>query len=448
VTNSSPETVVPRSKARGGRASRPRWDRERGEALRRLRLLRGMRQQDLADRVGQPRTVLSNWENGLRAPSAANVEALSQSLDVDPAVLLTAPPPPLPAHPPSDDPWSYREFANGSGARRVGRFREQVTTFAELAENEMAAARWSRLRSASYAVAADLLGDTARRAGSGARSAAVGTALATAVRTHLGTATGPLPALHVTAERCGAHIFLATLARGDAGRLRAVAVEQPSIGLSVLVNAAQDDARRLLAFAEALGQQLLEPPLGELALVWPPDAQPRARAWLRQAAAAFAAELVLPRTAAFLEAAAVEPLQQAIGGADARRRAQEVVLADVVQTYTCPVGVAVGRLREPWRLGRADTARLLTSTSSSLTRALSHGLVHTPGLGDLPPRFVELLLTQVSAATASVQGVAELAGVDVAEVEELRMRQTAADSASDDGWLDAEWARSAGPAVA
>jgi transcriptional regulator with XRE-family HTH domain len=447
MTDSSPNRVLPRAEARAIRPGRPRWDREQGESLRQWRILRGLRQQDLAERVGQPRTVLSNWENGLRAPSATNVEALSRSLDVDPAVLLTAPPATPAADPAPNPPSTYQAFTNGSGTRRVTRFRDQVTTFAALAENEIAAARWSRLRAASYAVAADLPGDTTGR-GSGARSVAVGTALATAIRTHLGTATGPLPALHVTAERCGAHIFLATLGGGDTGRLRAITVEQPSIGLSVLVNAAQDDARRLQAFAEALGQQLLEPAVGEVALMWPREAQPRAGARLGQAAAAFAAEFVLPRTAASLAAAAVEPLQQAIGGTNARRRAQEIVLADMVQTYTCPVGVALERLREPWRLGKAKTARLLVSASTSLARALSHGLEPTHGLNALPPRFVELLLTQVNAATASVQGIAELAGVDVAEVEELRLRQLAADSASDDGWLDADWALAAGPAVA
>src|SRR5437763_8245238 len=64
------------------------WAQQHGARLRRLRIERGLRQQDLAERIGAARTVYSNWETGTRRPNAANLTALATALGVSVEELL------------------------------------------------------------------------------------------------------------------------------------------------------------------------------------------------------------------------------------------------------------------------------------------------------------------------------------------------------------------------
>jgi transcriptional regulator with XRE-family HTH domain len=113
----------------------PEWSAEHGAALRRLRIRQGMLQQELAAAVGQPRTVVSNWETGVRAPSPARRAAIAAALHVEPhelATLARQAEEPGPA-----GPWSiFRdmidEYLDEDGGRRVDRFTAQVELFGRL----------------------------------------------------------------------------------------------------------------------------------------------------------------------------------------------------------------------------------------------------------------------------------------------------------------------------
>ena len=61
-----------------------------GETLRRLRMEKGLSQQQLADRLHVERSTFSNWEAGRRMPDAAMVSQIAEVLGVDAAVLLSA----------------------------------------------------------------------------------------------------------------------------------------------------------------------------------------------------------------------------------------------------------------------------------------------------------------------------------------------------------------------
>src|SRR5215470_14642619 len=65
------------------------WGAEQGETLRRLRRARNLRQSELADLIGQPRTVVSNFENGSRTPRPDLITRFAQVLQVDAAELLS-----------------------------------------------------------------------------------------------------------------------------------------------------------------------------------------------------------------------------------------------------------------------------------------------------------------------------------------------------------------------
>lgn len=60
----------------------------RADRLRRERELAGMRQQDLADKIGVDRSAVACWERGVRQPGSARFAALCDALNLDPADLL------------------------------------------------------------------------------------------------------------------------------------------------------------------------------------------------------------------------------------------------------------------------------------------------------------------------------------------------------------------------
>ena len=58
------------------------------ENLRKLRIEKGLSQQDLADRLHVERSTVTKWETGKRLPDAAMIAELSECLDTDVSELL------------------------------------------------------------------------------------------------------------------------------------------------------------------------------------------------------------------------------------------------------------------------------------------------------------------------------------------------------------------------
>ena len=61
-----------------------------GETLRRLRIEKGLSQQQLANKLHVDRTSISNWEGNRRFPDVDMLSLLAKALDVDVAVLLAS----------------------------------------------------------------------------------------------------------------------------------------------------------------------------------------------------------------------------------------------------------------------------------------------------------------------------------------------------------------------
>lgn len=59
-----------------------------GEALRRLRMEKGLTQQQLADRLHMDRTSITSWEKGRRMPDVASISLLADALGVDVVTLM------------------------------------------------------------------------------------------------------------------------------------------------------------------------------------------------------------------------------------------------------------------------------------------------------------------------------------------------------------------------
>lgn len=60
-----------------------------GQNVRRLRVERGLSQEELAFRAGMKRSYLSDMERGTRNPSVRALGRISEALDVAPQVLLS-----------------------------------------------------------------------------------------------------------------------------------------------------------------------------------------------------------------------------------------------------------------------------------------------------------------------------------------------------------------------
>lgn len=60
------------------------------DTLKKLRTEKGLSQRELAERMYVTRTAITKWESGNRLPDAAMIKRLSEVLDVDVSVLLSA----------------------------------------------------------------------------------------------------------------------------------------------------------------------------------------------------------------------------------------------------------------------------------------------------------------------------------------------------------------------
>ena len=64
-----------------------------GERLKKLRKKAGLTQEELAEKAGVSNITISQWENGIYAPTMTRIKALAQALNVPESDLLNDPPP-------------------------------------------------------------------------------------------------------------------------------------------------------------------------------------------------------------------------------------------------------------------------------------------------------------------------------------------------------------------
>lgn len=430
------------------------WSAAHGDALRQRRIALGLRQQDVADLVRQPRTVVSNWENGSRAPSAVSREALTMALrismqDIDRAHRAASDP-----RVAGPDRWRgmwpvVNGYLGPAGHSRVERFTRQVETFQLLATAEFAQARWQQLHAATAGLRAGVQ-ETIRKVGSRGKGpwADSGAELASVVRGFLQLGTGPLPSLTVTAELCGIRVFLVALPDGTSGQLRGLACPVDGIGVAALLNSDLAPDVRLDTFARLLGSALLSKSASTVITAGNATAGAAKRPGARHATlTAFAEEFVLPHSALASCASTVRRMI-ALSPDVPGDLFEQNALADLLSTYragrstTYPRYLtALGKPRSTWPtdMAAAHTAedagedlndeppsaehhdhndRGGSAVRSAPTSGTSSRLLpYRPHLAEMPRGFVDLLLAEVAANRSSVAAIAELTGIDVREIE-------------------------------
>ena len=433
----------------------PLWTASQGRRLRDLRVGRGLRQQELAEAVGQPRSVLSNWETAARRPSVQHLRALAVALNSEVHTLTRTEreraAPTMPA-----DSWTalraqLAEVVPDAEQVRIDRFLSQVTLFHRLiGDAELTAFRWARQRAVSEPYRAEVAALANAKARTSGPARAAGTELARAIREQLGLSSSPLPALPVTAELCGLYAFRAPFSAGHAGRLRGIIVEQERLGAVTLLNTMLDGQHRQLAIAGLLGQALLqEPPATSVSVAW--RRPPRLGApYLHQAVTAFAEELVLPQSVVIHQtrlADLVSASRTAEPGASTLGT-HVAAIVELAQAYRAPASVVFNQLRGAWKLSQDEQKALANQLRRWSWRSSVGTSRERPGDGpwratfdDLPRRFVTLLIQAVLDERASVAGMADAVGVDVTEFESVIARAQEAQTyptSDDDCWLD-DW---------
>lgn len=447
------------------------WSKDHGEALRQRRLELGLRQRDIADLVRQPRTVVSNWESGTRRPSTVSPDKLAEALQWSVEQMETL----LSDGPSLVTPSSLKKRWDGMwpavdgliAPRYIGRlerFTRQVDMFALLAEAEFAQARWQQLFTAATPTR-DVLRDTSHQ-GAGTKTIwrDAGTQLARQVRTVLQLGTAPLKSPSVIGELCGLRVFQVALPAGERGQLQGLVCPVDGIGVATLINAELDARTRLLTLSRLLGSALLR---GAASLVTRPSgagddstakssgaapvdpsntkttapspaageshrSRRRGRP-LDATISAFADEFVLPHAALETYATTIRQMSaRARNLSTASLEAQAV--AEMVETYGArPRSTnsrllrALGRPHSGQSSSERHDVQLITAladrpgpnVSGDAQRTL--GRTVEPHLEDLPRGFVDLLITEIVANRATVDGVAELTGVAPDEVRERLM---------------------------
>jgi hypothetical protein len=128
--------------------------------------------------------------------------------------------------------------------------------------------------------------------------------------------------------------------------------------------------------------------------------------------------------------------------------AHVAAIVELAQAYRAPASVVFAQLRGAWRLNRDEQKALGDQLRRWNWRSSVGTSRERPGEGpwretfdDLPRRFVALLIQAVLDRRASLAGMADAVGVDVAEFESViaRTQETqASPEYDDDCWLD-DW---------
>ena len=432
------------------------WGPEQGEALGRLRRARNLRQAELADLIGQPRTVVSNFENGSRTPRPELITRIAQVLQVDSAVLLS----PVGARGAemahdsdlrSTDGWAtlaagLQRLVAQEERYRLDRFSAQGDVYGRLSADIPAIAHtWAQLRQLALDVQHVL--DNRNLTANEARG--TGRSLALRVRNAFGFARSPLPPLNSLADMLGLVAFTVPLSAGTDGRLRGILMEHHGSGGNVLLNATLDDQHRVHAMAQLLGMTLLQPPpAAVLAATWTHPQRVTDRL-ARAASAAFARELVLPSSTVADYLAVSVPLVATSAQERAAPAVQMVLLAGLARNYSAPATTLVAQLR---------AINAVSGSEATVIERQLRPLVHPPvrpRFGPAPggtwraspenfsPRFLTAILTAIIDERISVGRASEITGMDQGDLEILavtsdieRRRATMPRDESEDGWSD------------
>lgn len=404
-------------------ASRQPWTEAAGRRLRDLRHDRGLRQGDLAELIGQPRTVLSNYENAVRHPNPAALDALAKALAVTVESLTNADRP-VAEH----TPWPVLqhllpEQLATADLRRAERFVEMAVLFDRLATAEIAAFRWQHLLATAEHARATLL-ELDTPGNSSARKQALrdaGATFARHTRSALSLGDGPLPPDRTLAELCGLRLFTLPLRPSPQALVGGIAAPLERIGVAVLVNDFLPPSQRLAVLVRVLGSTLLNPrPIVVRSATGRAGRQPAATAILD----AFVEEFILPTASIQSRVQDVHRISLQQPSEPIRTELGWQLISGLVRDFRAVAASVQARLDSP-------LPAPVPPSPPARPRGDDQYRIGEPGIDDLPAGFVHLLMMQILQGRSSVDGVAAQTGINPARIEAHLRSVELADPESD-----------------
>jgi transcriptional regulator with XRE-family HTH domain len=354
----------------------------------------GFSQDEVGLLVGQPRTVVSNWETNVRRPSARDLERL--------ATIYRTPIETLLGHTVASRPEFEKLLFRDAGDRldtqgkyEIQRFLGFLDDYAELLQG---LGEQPGLAHSPFSIGEGFYSkdDIRRRADE--------------ARRFLGVGEGPIGDLVGTVDASGISVYFAPLGLDLAKTVSGAFVPHADVGFSILVNSQTTPGRRKFTLAHELAHALFQGNHHYVGYFGRREAAERF-------ANAFASEFLVP-------IAALRALVESLG---ISRVAEPEVVVYLQRYFGVSYGMMLVRLRAANLANEEEVAALRLVRPVQFAEALGYTIeaderVQTPdtwGLTRFPRRFLRLLRRALKESVISVSRAAAMTGIAHEDVEEF-----------------------------
>lgn len=365
-----------------------------GAALARARERAGFTQDDVAHLVGQPRTVISNWEGGQRRPNSQQLGKLAAIYRIALDELM------------GDMERSRPEFERllfrDAGPRLEAQGKFEIQRFLSFLD--------------AYGDLRDALGEPPGMTvppfslRDGFRSKEDVRRKAEEVRSYLRLGRGPVGDLAGLADLVGVTVYFAQLGEDLESTVSGAFLPHDRVGFSILVNAQTTPGRRQFTLAHELAHAFFH---GDVVYVGYYGRREAAERFASQ----FAGEFLVPTEGLRSAAEAL--------GVTAVRDAEVVV--HLQRLFRVSYAMMLVRLRAADLAGEDDIQRLREVQPVHLAERLGYAIAPDEwhqdpdrwGLGRFPQRFLRLLRRAFDEELLTISGAASMTGLAAEDIEEF-----------------------------
>ena len=354
----------------------------------------GFSQDEVALLLGQPRPVISNWENGSRSPNSAQLAKLASIYRVPLAQLLGREEEPRP----SLELLMFREAADRLDARakfEIQRFLAFLDDYGDFLES---GGEPPGLTSSPFGVLAGFgTKEDIRRKAEQARH-------------WLGLGDGPVGDLSYVADLAGIAVYMGALGADLHSTVSGAFVPHPRVGFAVLLNAQTTPGRRQFTLAHELAHALFH---GDHLYV----------GYLRRSDAAerfadlFAAEFLVPTNS----------LRAYVERLNPRGVNDPEIVVELQRLFQVSYATMLVRLRSAGLLKEEELEALRKERPVRIAQELGYPIAEdewrqdpeTWGLRRFPPRFVRLLRRRLVRDQITISRAASMTGLAEEDIEEI-----------------------------
>ena len=352
----------------------------------------GFTQEDVALLVGQPRTVVSNWEGGRRAPSSHQLQKLAAIYRIEIADLLTGSEPSRPEF----ERLIFRDAGDRLGPQakyEIQRFLSFLDEYGVLIE---AMGERPGLMRSPYSVVDGFSSKEDIR-----RKAEV-------ARDFLGLGWGPVGDLVALADVHGITVYQAPLGSDLKLSVSGAFLPHDRVGFSILVNTETTPGRRQFTLAHELAHALFH---GDHHYVDYPGKKEAKEKFAHE----FAAELLVP----------IKSLRSVVETLGLSRVDDAEVVVQIQRVFNVSYAMMLARLQTAGLITDNDLRRLKTVHPVRLAHDLGHSTApdewnqdpSARGLNLFPGRFLRLLREAFRQSRITLSGASAMTGLAEEDIE-------------------------------